>query len=356
VSEKNGQLMLEDIESQPGALQAVLDGFSKQVTSMERATLQAWLKNGLVFTGCGTTYALGLSAAAVFRRQGFAASALPASEISFYPETIPSETSTLLAFSRSGETSETLWAVKTFRQQRPGAKVIAITASLNSTLAQLANLVLGAAPGRDTSVIETKSFTAMLLLAQVFCAWLGEQQVQLDRLAGIPAHMDRLMAKMKAAAEQIGKDLSITRFFFLGSGPLYGAACQAAFTMKESTAEWAEAFHPLEFRHGPRTSAVNGAVVVLFAGDSEWVINEEQRVLQEMKTQGAQTLTFADKKFDPGSHISNADEFVEFGSGLSDAERIVLCLPFVQWLAYFRAIANHQDPDHPANLNAVTKL
>ena len=354
--ENYGQCMFSDITSQPETLQAVFDGFINQAIPLNRVTLQSWLKEDIVFTGCGTTYALSLSVSALFKQLGFSSSALPASEISFYPETIPPGAPTLVAFSRSGETSETVWAVNSFHQQRPGAKVIVITASPNSTLAQSADLVLSAISARDSSVIETKSYTSMLMLAQTFSVWLVNQQLRLDLLASVPRHMKTLMPKLKATAECFGRDESLTRFFFLGSGLLYGVACQAAFTMKESTADWAEGFHPMEFRHGPRTAAVKGAFVVLFLPDQIHVVDEEQRVLREMKDQGARTLAILDKKVGAYASLSSDEDVLELGSGLGDSDRMVLYLPFVQWLAYFRALSKDQDPDHPANLNAVTRL
>ncbi len=348
--------MSDDINSQPQTLDSVLQSFLHQARTLDLPAIRSWLKNGLVFTGCGTTYALAMSAAALYRRQGIFSYALPASEISFYDETIPPGISTLAAFSRSGETSETLWAVNAFRQKRPGAKVIAITANPDSTLAHSADLVIGSASARDNSVVETKSFTSMLLVALAFSAWLADQPPRIEVLSSISGYMARLMPGMKEKAELIGRDQSITRFFFLGGGPFYGAACQSAFTMKECTGEWTEAFHPLEFRHGPRTSAVKGSFVCLFVPDFEKAAHEELRVLEEMKAQGAQVLAVGDKKMDSAAKLFPEENILEMRSGLGDAERTFLCLPFVQWLAYFRALANGQDPDHPANLHAVTRL
>ena len=168
--------------------------------------------------------------------------------------------------------------------------------------------------------------------------------------------MKFLVPKMKEFAQDLAIDVSITRFFFLGSGPLFGVSNQSAFTMKECTAEWSEAFHPLEFRHGPRTSATKGAFVGLFCSDTDRVFVEEQRLLKEMKDQGAKVLAFGDKYLYTDNSVEYAEDIIYLESGLTSSERMVLYMPFVQWLAYFRALAKGLDPDHPANLLPVARL
>ena len=351
-----GCLMKQDIESQAETLIAVYESFSSQVNSFTQLQKEAWAREGWIFTGCGTTYALALTSASLFQKLGMTAAALPASEVAFYPECLPQGGSMLLAFSRSGETSETLWAVDAFRKQRAKGKIFTVTASPESALAQKADFVLNAAPARDRSTVETKSFSGMLYLLQVFSAWVSGNGERLDRLKNIPPKMKRLLSETRPAAEHVGKNPEISRFFFLGSAENYGLACQAAFTMKECSAEWSEAFHPLEFRHGPRTAATGKAFVGLFLTDDRRAIEQELRVIREMKDQGAQTLVLGDRL--EGSDFPSLEgvNYLDLGSGLALADRLTLYLPFVQWLAYARALSAGKDPDHPANLRAVTRL
>ncbi len=356
MTEKIGQLMYDDINDQPNTLEIVLTDFSHQVANIDHPSLRRWLSNPILFTGCGTTYALGLCAAAIFQQHGFSATTLPASEISFYPHSVHSECSTLIAFSRSGETSETIWAVESFRQRQPEAKVIAITGSPKSSLASCADLVLGTAALKDKSIIETKSFTSMLLIAQAFVSYLTDDPLMLTRISSIPEKMRKNLHPMGNLAERYGRNKEIDRFFFLGGGVFYGAASHASFTMKESCADWAEAFHPLEFRHGPRTAAGKSALVCSFLSSIPQVFCEEIRVLKEMKSQGAHTLAIYDKNPESLPPVDGAEENLILASELMDDEQISLFLPFVQWLAYFRALAKGQDPDHPKNLQAVTRL
>ena len=355
-AQPNGSLMKQDIERQADTLTAVYESFSSQVNSFTHFQKEAWARESWIFTGCGTTYALALTAASLFQQLGMTAAALPASEIAFYPVSLPQGGSMLLAFSRSGETSETLWAVDAFRKQRAQGKVFAVTADPESSLAQKADFVLKAAPARDRSTVETKSFSGMLYLLQVFSAWVSGNGERLDRLKNIPLNMKGLLSETRPAAEHVGKNPEISRFFFLGSAENYGLACQAAFTMKECSAEWSEAFHPLEFRHGPRTAATGEAFVCLFLTDDRRAIEQELRVIREMKDQGAHTLVLCDRI--EGSDFPSLEgvNYLDLGSGLPLTDRLTLYLPFVQWLAYTRSLSAGKDPDHPTNLSAVTRL
>ena len=137
-----GGLMLADMQSQIAALDEVAKNFCRQSNQLDRLMLHTWFSGEVLLTGCGATYALALTAASLYRRLGYKAAAIPASEVYFFPEVIPISSKTLIAFSRSGETSETLKAVEQFRKQRPAGKVIAITADLHSSLALSADLIL----------------------------------------------------------------------------------------------------------------------------------------------------------------------------------------------------------------------
>jgi glucosamine--fructose-6-phosphate aminotransferase (isomerizing) len=153
-------------------------------------------------------------------------------------------------------------------------------------------------------------------------------------------------------AEQVARDEAIARFFFLGSGPLYGIAAEGMFKIKEYAGEWAEAFHPLEFRHGPRAAANSQALVVALLSDRQAVA--ELRVLKDMKEQGARTMAILDRR--STLEVDGIDQIVELDSGLDEWERGALALPLLQLIGLLQASKAGMDPDHPASLRAVTQL
>jgi glucosamine--fructose-6-phosphate aminotransferase (isomerizing) len=121
---------------------------------------------------------------------------------------------------------------------------------------------------------------------------------------------------------------------------------------KEMSLSYAEAYYPLEFRHGPM-SMVNGhTLVVGFLSDT--ALMEELRVLEDMHGLGARTLALVED----GSAFADwqPDHVVELRSGLDEWERGPLYLPVLQRLAHHRAVAKGLDPDRPTNLKAVVEL
>jgi glucosamine--fructose-6-phosphate aminotransferase (isomerizing) len=144
-------------------------------------------------------------------------------------------------------------------------------------------------------------------------------------------------------ALSVGADLNIDRFYFLGSRALYGLASELSLKMKEMTLSHSEPFHTLEFRHGPRAMATEGACVVGLLSAGRRAL--EQAVLAEMVEQGAQLLT-----------MDEHDADVAFASGVAAPLRDVLYLPIGQLVALERALAKGLNPDAPENLVAYVTL
>jgi glucosamine--fructose-6-phosphate aminotransferase (isomerizing) len=288
----------------------------------------------------------------VLQNAGIHAIALPASEIALYPQSHLLENPVLLTISRSGTTTETLWAVERYRRENPAGTVIAISCTPDSSLIQNADIALLAPEAQEQSVAQTRSFTSMMLLSHVLAAQLANDPASSERLAALPDALESVIARIGDLPERIGKNIGIERFFFLGNTILYGVACEAMLKTKEMTCSWSEAFHTLEFRHGPMSVVNQQALVVGLIGDG--AVDAEIAVLRHMKRLGAQTLALCEQR----GHFdwSGVDTVIELASGLSEVERAVLYLPPLQWIALYRALAKGLDPDQPTNLTAVVEL
>jgi len=340
-----------EIDSQPSVWQATLDDIAAQQGQLSSA-LAGLSTAPLIVTGCGSTYYLSLHAAAVLRKIGVQAWALPASELVYFAQEHRPRRFNLLAVSRSGTTTETVRAVEGYRAAHPQGTAIAITCAPETPLTAHADASLVAAHAPEQSVAQTRSFTSMALLAQALAGLVAGNPARLTRLRGLPAALAGLIEREPETPQQIGADLSIERLFFLGSGPLYGIACEAMLKTKEMTCSWAEAYHVLEFRHGPMSLAGQGALVVGLISDS--AAEAEIKVLHDMRQLGARTLALAEAR---GSYDwIGVDQVIELHSGLDEWERGALYLPLLQWIAFHRALAKGLDPDHPVNLTAVVYL
>jgi len=345
-----GQHTLDEITSQPYAWAEALEVGA----GAGSALLELWQRVGgrsLLFTGCGSTHYLSLAAAALARRYGLPARGVPASEIwlGTDPAALEPANTILVAVSRSGETSETLRAVDAFRASG-GAAIVAVTCYPERELAAQSNLVLGLPSAREVSIAQTRSFASMLLACQMAVGALAGDAGQSARLATLPELGRGLIGGIFDLMQQMGSDLSVERFFFLGSGPLYGLAAEAMLKMKEMSLTYSEAYHPLEFRHGPMSMADQSALVVGLIGDRAPA--QEVAVLRDMRTLGARILPIADDDVSIG-----ADPMaLKLLSGLAEDDRTVLYLPPLQLLAYNRSLAKGLDPDRPRNLEAAVVL
>jgi len=347
----NGAFTRTEIDSQPQVWAAALDGFARQAhdltEGLSAAARQIWL-----VTGCGSTHYASISAASVMRHHGINAWAFPAAEIVNFPTTLPRGAANLLAISRSGTTTETLWAVDHFRRSNPDGKIVAITTLPDTPLAQAANFVLSADAAQEQSVAQTRSFTSMYLLALCLASALSGDPQAFKRLQALPPALESLIWRAGSLPQQLGEDPSFERFFFLGGGPNYGLACEAMLKTKEMTRSWAEAFHPLEFRHGPMSVVDNHTLVVCLVSDSQ--MEGEIKVMRHMQRLGARILALVEDA--SKADFRGLEYVVELHSGLSEWERGPLYLPFVHWMDFYRTLARGLDPDNPVNLTQVVEL
>lgn len=341
-----GELTYREIISQPDAWAEALAAFEAR----EAAVAQAWTAAAprhVLFTGCGSTHYLSLSAAALFTGlTGVPATGRPASElILFFDQVVPDPAETLLiAVSRSGTTTETLAAVERFRAGG-GRAVWVVTCYPDSPLATAADLVLPAAAAQEESVAQTRSFASMLLLCQALAACLGGADWRV--LHRLPALGRDLIAAVEPLMMDVGGRLSDERLYFLGSGPFYGVASEAMLKMTEMSLTAAQAFHFLEFRHGPMSMVEPGTQVIGLLSPA--AAGHEARVLDEMLAMGAAVLRL-------GGADDGATWHVALPPGLPEWARLVLYLPPLQLLAYHRACAKGLDPDRPRHLSAVVYL
>lgn len=346
-----GEHTYAEIVSQPAAWSGALDAFSAQAGAL-RTLFQNRTFERIIATGCGSTHYLSMTAAALLQAAtGIPAEARPASEIVLFPDLTlaPRSRTLLLAISRSGSTTETVEAARVFRN-RTGGPIVVITCYGDSPLAQQADIVLEAAGAREQSIAQTRSFSSMLILAQALIALAA--QADPWPLSALPAIADRLLTENRELARQIGEDLSARQFFFLGSGALHGIACEAMLKMKEMSLSLSEAYHVLEFRHGPMSMVTPETVMVGLI--SRQAASFEYRVLDEMRARGARTLLL---HTDQVARLAKPHEVeVRIVSGLPVWAEPVLYLPVLQLMAYYRALAKGQNPDHPANLDAVVLL
>jgi glucosamine--fructose-6-phosphate aminotransferase (isomerizing) len=306
--------------------------------------------NQIIFTGCGSTYYLSLWAArATQLRTGWVCLAVPSSELFLCPEAwlVPSRKNLIVAISRSGSTTETIKALKMCNQRGCDASIV-VTCYPDSELAGLSNAVVALPHAQEESIAQTRSFTSMMLgVSHITSNSYPETLPQ--RLS---EQLSFIVQRDRDTASTYGKDDKISRFFFLGSGSRYGLACEAMLKMKEMSLSYAEAYHFLEFRHGPMSMVNENSLVI---GLMSPELNPlEFNVLQDMKGLGSQVMAIGPVEFE--KNFKELDHFIPIDFDDFAMLGEVLYLPILQLLAFERALANGHDPDNPHNLTSVVVL
>lgn len=307
-----------------------------------------------IFIGCGTSYYLALSAAAYCRKiTKIDAIGLPASEIFLFPQAnIKDEKECFcLPISRSGTTTEVILASKYLKNRK--VPLLGISCA-GKDLAKECQQMIILPEATEKSVVMTRSFTSMLLSILIICSWLSSQDNDklLEELSSLPEQGEVILNKYKNLARDIIYNNEFTKFIYLGQGPFYGLACEGALKVKEMSLSMSEAYHSLEFRHGPK-SIIDEKTLIIFLM-SETAKEYEINLLKDVKKLGAKTLIICEES---SKEIrDNGDYLVELNSKVSDYNRLILYLPVLQLIGYWNSIKKGLNPDNPKNLTQVVIL
>ena len=341
-----GLATYHEITAQTDAWREATDVVSAQTTALEALWREDQYDN-VVFTGCGSTYYLSLAAASLWQTlMNTPARGVPGGELYLYPRasygSLTGRRTLLVAVSRSGTTSETIAAVRQFKARNLG-DVIVVTNYSDTPLAALGDITITIPAGQEQSVAQTRSFASMYVATTALTATLAGDNVLLGTMNQLPGAGKTLIANSETLAKTVGENLDLDRFYFLGSGPRYGLACEVNLKMKEMTLTHSEPFHFFEFRHGPMSMVNERAAVIGLLSDQNQ--DHEAQVLREMADLGGHILSLAD-----------TDADISFVTGLPEVIRNVLYLPALQLMAYYRSVAKGLNPDQPNNLTAVIEL
>jgi glucosamine--fructose-6-phosphate aminotransferase (isomerizing) len=341
----------QEILTQGAAWQGALDAVQAQ-----REPLTRWLASiqgrELFFTGCGSTHYLSLFAAPFFQAvAGWRCRGVPASELALQTESLvaPGAAPGVVAVSRSGETSETVLAVE--KLAAGGARALAISCYDDKPLSAAVERTIAIPQGREESFAQTRSFAGMLVAAQALAALAADDAALWDELGQLPALAEPLIARADPLARAIGQDETIKRITYLGAGPLYGLANEATVKMKEMSLSLAEAYHCMEFRHGPM-SLVDGEHLVV-ALLSQAMRPYEAAVLRDLRARGARILAIGN---DLSGMEGLAEAVFDLETTLPERAQPVLYLPLLQLMAYHRALGRGLNPDRPRNVVAAIVL
>jgi glutamine---fructose-6-phosphate transaminase (isomerizing) len=313
-------------------------------SSLERLTISA----------CGTAYLAGMVSRYWFERYaGLPVDIDIASEFR-YREMPMSPGGLALFISQSGETADTLAALRYSRQS--GQRVGAIVNVHESTMAREADIVFPTLAGPEIGVASTKAFTCQLAVLASLVVAAGRQRGVLDenaekRLVRSLIETPRLAnhaIKMDSDIEAIAHDLAKAKnVLYLGRDTSYALAMEGALKLKELSYIHAEAYAAGELKHGP-IALIDEEMPVVVVAPHDRIFDKTVSNMQEVAARGGRIIMLTDEKGYSAMSIKpehvivmpNMDEFVA---------PIVYALP-VQLLAYHTAVVLGTDVDQPRNL------
>ena len=274
-----------------------------------------------------------------------------------YRDPIVSEKTLTVAISQSGETMDTIQAVRHAREQ--GSRVLAIVNTYGSTIAREADAVLYTHAGPEVAVASTKAFLAQitacyllgLYLAQLRGnKWPDEVADYLDKLGRMPAKIQRLIDGQERAVRALGAELSDrASFLFLGRHVGYPVALEGALKLKELAYVHAEGFAAGELKHGPIALVEDGLPVFIIVPTPRRPVLHDKVIsnIQEVRARGARAIVIAeegDAAVDPF-----ADDVIRVPAAPTLMWPLLTVVP-LQIFAAALADAKGLDIDQPRNL------
>jgi len=280
MAEKGGyrHFMLKEIYEQPRAITDTFRGRIAPETgaivlpdlNIDPATVRAIQR--VVFVACGTAYhASMLGKTMVERLAGLPAEADLASEYR-YRDAIAGPETLVVAVSQSGETADTIGAVKAARLK--GCPIITITNAVGSALAREATGTIYMHAGPEIGVASTKAFSTMIVAVYLLGLWLGRQRdaitaedvrKRIRDLVEIPRLVEQTL-ELDTKVAALARHLShATDFLYLGRGVQYPIALEGALKLKEISYIHAEGYAGGEMKHGPIALIADGLPVVAIA-------------------------------------------------------------------------------------------
>ncbi len=350
--------MLKEIHEQPRAVEDTLRGrvapgalgvdFGEELPEKLFAGV-----NRIVVVGMGTSWHAGLVGRNMIERLARVPVQVDYAADFRYRDPVLDGDCLVLAISQSGETADTLEAVRLARSMGVRAAVIANV--VDSSLAREADGVLYTRAGPEVGVASTKAFTSQITALYMLAIRLG-----LERGTLVAAEAARRINNLCAAAAELGKVLEVAGdverlakkyagardFLFLGRGSGYPLALEGALKLKEVAYIHAEGYHAAEMKHGP-IALIDENMPVLFLALKGRRYEKIMSNIQEVRARGGRVIAVASQGDE--EIAGHADDVVHIPDEVGMMNAVLAAVP-LQLLAYHVAVARGCDVDRPRNL------
>ncbi|MBR4315384.1 MAG: glutamine--fructose-6-phosphate transaminase (isomerizing) [Alphaproteobacteria bacterium] len=351
--------MLKEIHEQPNIVRNLLNGRIIDVNSsvelpeikISKDTLKNLSKVQII--ACGTSLHAGqIGKYLIEDFAGVSVEVEPASEY-IYRKNTTDENSLVIAISQSGETADTITAVKQAKEK--GAYIVVITNRPDSNITRYADSVLNVNAGIEVSVAATKSYTAQLLTLYLFAIYLAEIKGEnLDKLSdlkrellSIPTKMEEILTTegdIEKKSEQLSK---YKNFVYIGRGVNLPTAMEGALKLKEISYINANAYPAGELKHGPIALLDENMPVVSVLIPGHISYDKTISNCEEAKARNAKLITVTSSNDEKLSKLF--DVIIKIPEVSDILSPLLSVIPF-QLLAYHISNFLGKDVDQPRNL------
>jgi len=351
--------MLKEIFEQPKAVADTLIGRlsdNKQIVLDELRMSANEIRSlkKITVIACGTAYHAGMVAKyAIEKWAKIPVEVEIASEFRYRDPIISSDT-LVIAISQSGETMDTLMALR--HAKAAGARVLAICNTNSSTIPRESDAVLYTHAGPEIAVASTKALLTQMIavyliglhLAQVNGSLKDGEVVELyAELLALPGKIEQILETVEPLRELTRSFADNNIVLFLGRNIGYPVALEGALKLKELAYIHAEGFAGGELKHGPIALIDKGTpVIAIFPPSHEHALDEKmQSNIQEVKARGARVIVIAQE----GAHVEGAEHIIRIPVAPALFQPVLATVP-LQVFAYEMAVARGNDVDQPRNL------
>jgi glucosamine--fructose-6-phosphate aminotransferase (isomerizing) len=348
--------MLKEIYEQPSVIAETLEGrihkgrLLEESFGHEAKTLFDKTR-GVHIIACGTSYHAGLVARYWLEEIGIPCNVEVASEYRYRKVVVPPDT-LFLSISQSGETADTLAALR-FAKQAGYVGSLTICNVPESSLTRESDVALMTRAGPEIGVASTKAFTTQLTALRLLTVALArrrglsaeDEKRMVDELHALPRQVEVVLSLSDAIKDMAEAFADKHHALFLGRGPFYPIALEGALKLKEISYIHAEAYPAGELKHGP-LALVDADMPVICALPDDPLLDKVLSNLQEVRARGGELFLFSDHnvkiELDHYQNLTLADIY-------PGTAPIVYSIP-LQLLAYHVAILKGTDVDQPRNL------
>ncbi|MDD3224795.1 MAG: glutamine--fructose-6-phosphate transaminase (isomerizing) [Clostridium sp.] len=359
-AEKGGydHFMLKEIHEQPKVTKdtmtsRIIPGEPIKLDKIKLTKEQIENFNKIYIVACGTAYHAGVVGKYVIEKLARISVETDIASEFRYRNPLVDEKTLMIVVSQSGETADTLAAMRLAKKK--GARVIAVTNVVGSTVSREADDVLYTWAGPEIAVASTKAYTTQLVAMYIIALYFAKnkgtlsdseiEQIKKDML-GLPEKEEEVLSHTDVIKEFAKENFGETDMFYLGRGLDYAVAMEGSLKLKEISYIHSEAYAGGELKHGPIALIEYGTVVIAVATQQD-LFEKMVSNIKEVKTRGAKVLAVALKG---NENVEKTCDGAIYLPEVNPLLAPILAIIPLQLLSYYISIDKGCDVDKSRNL------